>query len=264
MKIEEVRELLSQLQIKPLKSLGQNFLIDSSIIDKIVGYKNFEDYNQIVEIGPGLGSLTRRMDGVKDKLKLIELDKTLASYWAEQGFQVEHEDALKIDWSQLSKPSLLISNLPYQISSRLLVELFCKDAPFQDMVLMFQKEVGDRIKAEPENKKEYGLLSILCDLRWKVRTVTKAPHRAFFPAPEVESIVLSFERREELKLKNSKAFVRHMKELFGSRRKKMAKAFKKHNVDYSEKATTYFEMRPDQVSAKEHLMLYKEIEDSGV
>lgn len=256
MKVEVIKNLLEELQIKPLKSLGQNFLIDQSIIEKICTYKELDDYNQIIEIGPGLGSLTRKLELLKDKLTLIELDKSLAGYWDKEGFSVVHSDALKFDWSNIKENAILISNLPYQISSRLLIELFCLDAPFEQMILMFQKEVGDRIKAEVEDKKEYGLLSILCRLSWQVKTVTKAPNKCFYPSPEIESVVLSFERKDMSGLKNRKAFVNHLKLLFGARRKKMKGVFKKYKIDWSETDQKYLDMRPDQISAEEHLKLY--------
>jgi len=264
MKIAEVRRLLNELDIKPLKSLGQNFLIDESIIQKICSYKKLSEYDKVIEIGPGLGSLTTNFEAFKDKVELIELDRSLASYWENQYFKTHHIDALKFDWQSLPENTILISNLPYQISSRLLIELFCVNAPINDMILMFQKEVGDRIRAEPEDKKQYGLLSIVCSLAWTVRTVTKAPNSCFYPSPEIESLVLGFEMKEDLGLKKRKAFVNHLKLLFGARRKKMNGVFKKYKLEWPEDLKKYLDMRPDQISAKEHLLLYKFVEGSNV
>lgn len=263
MKAGEVKDLLRELEIKPLKSLGQNFLIDESIIQKICTYKNLEDYEQVIEIGPGLGSLTLNFEKFKEKIELIELDRSLAEYWRKKNFSVHHMDALKYDYNSVPENSMLISNLPYQISSRLLIEMFCLDLPFKDMILMFQKEVGDRIRAEPEDKKEYGLLSIICGLAWKVKTVTKAPNRCFYPSPEIESVVLNFEKKMTGEIKNKKAFVNHLKLLFGSRRKKMNAVFKKHQIDWPEDYKGYMEKRPDQITAQEHLRLYRFVEEQN-
>ena len=109
---------------------------------------------KVYEIGPGLGSLTRKIyDGYGLSPTLIELDRAFSNYWVKEGYEVYNQDALKFDWSSVKEPSILISNLPYQISSRLILNLFVKDPPFDQMILMFQKEVGQRLTACPEDKK---------------------------------------------------------------------------------------------------------------
>lgn len=258
MKKEEVLNRLREMEIKPLKSLGQNFLIDDQIINRICVYKDINDFDYILEIGPGLGSLTRRLEANKNKLKLVELDRSLANYWSEEGFNVFHEDALKFDWKnegpQKGQRSLLISNLPYQISSRLLVELFCQEVKFDSMILMFQKEVGDRLRALPEDKKVYGLISVLCRLCWNIKTVTKAPRSAFYPSPEIESVVLSFSLNENFEIKDRKGFVDFLKTLFGARRKKISGTVKR--MGFSVTLGELGEKRPDHLSPEELLNLY--------
>jgi 16S rRNA (adenine1518-N6/adenine1519-N6)-dimethyltransferase len=259
MKRDEVKRLLSELGIKPLKSLGQNFLIDDNVVHKICSFKDVTTYSHIYEIGPGLGSLTSNMEAVKDKLTLIELDRTLAAYWLDKGFDVSHSDALKFDWSAVPVNSMLISNLPYQISSRLLMELFMTPNHLDSMVLMFQKEVGERIRALPEDKKTYGLLSIICALFWDVRTVVKAPGQCFYPPPEIESVVLNFEKKSFPAEINRKAFVNHLKVLFAARRKKIGGSFKKVKSELNEKALSFMDLRPDALNPQEHLELFMEI-----
>ncbi len=260
MKVGEVKALLEELDIKPLKSLGQNFLVDESIIQKICSYKNLNDFNKIIEIGPGLGSLTNKFKDFKKKVSLVELDKALSNYWISKGYDVHCTDALKFNWRSVGVNEILISNLPYQISSRLLIELFCIESSFKEMILMFQKEVGNRISAQPEDKKEYGLLSIVCQLGWRVQTVTKVSSKCFYPSPEVESVVLSFSKKPLKELKNKKAFVNHLKLLFGARRKKMKSVFKNYKVKWPEELKHYLEKRPDQINAHEHFMLYQFVE----
>jgi len=259
MKRDEVKNLLSELGIKPLKSLGQNFLIDENIVHKICSFKELNTFSHIFEIGPGLGSLTSKMEGFKEKLTLIELDRTLAGYWSNKGFEVLHSDALKFEWSKAPENSILISNLPYQISSRLLMELFMTPNNLDAMVLMFQKEVGERIRALPEDKKTYGLLSIICDLFWNVKTVAKAPGQCFYPPPEIESVVLGFEKKDFPAEINRKAFVNHLKMLFAARRKKIGGSFKKLKSELNEKALSYMDLRPDALNPQEHLELFMEI-----
>lgn len=259
MKKDEVKHLLAKLEIKPLKSLGQNFLIDENVVHKICNYRDLTTFSHLYEIGPGLGSLTSNMEGFKEKLTLIELDRTLAAYWLEKGFQVSHSDALKFEWSKTPKKSLLISNLPYQISSRLLMELFMTPNGLDTMVLMFQKEVGERIRALPQDKKTYGLLSIICNLFWNVKTVVKAPGQCFYPPPEIESVVLGFEKKEFPTDINRRAFVNHLKMLFASRRKKIGGSFKKTKSELNEKALSFMDLRPDALSPAEHLELFMEI-----
>jgi len=262
MRKEEVLKRLKEMDIKPLKSLGQNFLIDDQLINKICQFKDLKSFDYILEIGPGLGSLTEHLEAYKDKLRLVELDRSLAAFWTEKGFNVFHKDALKFDWESegpsKDETSLLISNLPYQISSRLLVELFCQDVKFDSMILMFQKEVGDRLRALPEDKKTYGLISVLSQLCWSIKTVTKAPKYAFFPSPEIESIVLSFSPKNGVNIDDKKGFVNFLKALFGARRKKISGTVKKLGFDVS--LGDLGDKRPDHLSPEELLELYKSIQ----
>ncbi len=249
----DIMKYLEDLGIKPLKSLGQNFLVDSNIINKICSYDDLNLFDYILEIGPGLGSLTQNLEPYKEKLKLIELDRKLAEKWEEKGYKVFHQDALKFNW-KLEGPlkeekSLLISNLPYQISSRLLVELFCQDVKFNSMILMFQKEVGDRLRALPEDKKIYGLISVLGQLCWNIKTVTKAPRSAFFPSPEIESVVLSFKPKSGFNLENPKEFVNFLKALFSARRKKISGTVKK--LGYTIDLGSLGDKRPDHLNPEE-------------
>lgn len=249
---DKVLSLLESMGAKPLKSLGQNFLIDDQVISRIVNYEKL-DYNlDLYEIGPGLGSLTRSIYDHQGKLPtLIELDRSFANYWSEEGYEVFNQDALKFDWEKVIKPSLLISNLPYQISSRLILDLFVYDPPFEQMILMFQKEVGQRLRALPEDKKTYGLTSVVAQLNWSMEIVTNVSPFAFFPKPEIESQVLFFQKKKELSLER-KEFLNHLKKVFQSRRKKMKSSLKGHS-DLGE----VLEKRPDALSPSEHLDLFQ-------
>lgn len=253
---QEVLTLLESLGSKPLKSLGQNFLIDDQVVKKICEYSKINHSNEFIEIGPGLGSLTNYLNNEKNiKPKLIELDRSFANYWSEKkDYEVFNMDALKFDWKSLQKPTTLISNLPYQISSRLLVELFVVENSVEEMIFMFQKEVGFRLNATPEDKKNYGLISVLAQLKWSMETVCDVSRASFFPRPEIESRVLYFSVKDK-KVDTPKDFVNHLKKLFSARRKKIKSSIKedfKGDLEVLEK-------RPDALTPEEHLDLFKSI-----
>jgi len=249
---DKVLELLESMGAKPLKSLGQNFLIDEQVISRIVNYEKIDHSKEFYEIGPGLGSLTKALYNFHGLMpKLIELDKSFSNYWVDEGYEVYHQDALKFDWSSVSKSSVLISNLPYQISSRLILDLFVKNPPFDQMILMFQKEVGQRLRAYPEDKKIYGLTSVVAQLNWSMNVVTNVSPFAFFPKPEIESQVLFFSKKEE-PVSERREFLDHLKKVFHSRRKKMKSALKGLTG-----CDEILDKRPDALTPSEHLDLFK-------
>ena len=253
---QEVIALLDSLGSKPLKSLGQNFLIDDQVVKRICDYKKINYKNDFIEIGPGLGSLTHYLKNEKKvQPKLIELDRSFANYWTEQnGYEVHNIDALKFDWASVKNPTTVISNLPYQISSRLLVEFFVIENAVEEMVFMFQKEVGFRLNATPEDKKNYGLISVLAQLKWNIETVCDVSNASFFPRPEIESRVLYFSVKKN-PVDKPKEFVNHLKKLFSARRKKIKSSIKgEFKGDLS-----VLEKRPDALTPEEHLDLFKSI-----
>jgi 16S rRNA (adenine1518-N6/adenine1519-N6)-dimethyltransferase len=249
----EVLKMLEELKAKPLKSLGQNFLIDENIINKILEFPKTNYGLKLYEIGPGLGSLTKALYNKEGLMPvLIELDRSFANYWIDEGYEVYNHDALKFDWQDIKEPSVLISNLPYQISSRLLLGLFISNPPIEQMVLMFQKEVGQRLRASLSDKKIYGLVSIIAQLNWEMEVITDVSSSAFFPRPEIESQVLFFSKKQEV-MDERKAFVAHLKRLFNSRRKKI-KSTLKTEASIDEETLN---KRPDALTPLEHLDLFK-------
>ena len=209
------------MPIEAKKSLGQNFLVSDAVINKILeAAKSFRPEN-LIEIGPGPGALTDHLKQWSLPLKLIELDRNLASYWREQGCEVIEADALQIDWKNLiaGQNVVLISNLPYQISSSLVIDRSLEEEGLQAMVLMFQKEVAQRINAE-KSSEHYGLLSVIAQNFWQIKTVSEAGPRDFSPAPRVASRVLAFTKKKS-EIKNRKKFLKFVKAAFSQRRKQM-------------------------------------------
>ncbi|MCJ8276454.1 MAG: 16S rRNA (adenine(1518)-N(6)/adenine(1519)-N(6))-dimethyltransferase RsmA, partial [Bdellovibrionales bacterium] len=227
---EKIKRRTTELGIEPKRSLGQNFLVSDSVVDRIIQNAVLKDFDHIVEIGPGLGSLTDRLIVAEKKLSLFELDSKFAQYWRDQGQNVIEGDALKNNWSGFpweNNKTILMSNLPYQISSRLVVELSLIHPCFDRMVLMFQKEVGQRLLAEPATE-DYGLLTVIAQTFWNLRHILEAGAVDFMPKPNVASRVVRFDRKEvDIQLRNP-SFLKFVKVSFEQRRKKLLPKLKSY------------------------------------
>ena len=215
------------------KSLGQNFLIDQNIINKIVNIVNIKDKN-ILEIGPGTGNLTLEILKRKPKkIILIEKDNNLVDLLQNKfnrSVKIINEDVLKINESLLDDQILTVfGNLPYNISTEILskwiLNLNQKKIWFNCLVLMFQKEVADRIISK-FNTKEYGRLSILANWRLNIKKIFDIQPSCFQPKPKIQSSVLFFEPRKNfLKFKNPKNLEKITRAFFMHRRKMIKKTY---------------------------------------
>lgn len=215
----EILAKLESLGISPKKSLGQNFLVSQNTIDKILKAAQSFKTENLIEIGPGLGSLTEGLLKWGTPLSLLELDRVFAQYWRDRGQSVIEGDALQWNWNQVARPqsTLLVSNLPYQISSTLVIDRSMSSKPLQGMVLMFQKEVAERIAAKPKTP-SYGLLSVIAQNFWTIEFVTEAGPKDFYPPPRVASRVLKFTPKKDFTGKPSE-FLKLIKAGFSHRRK---------------------------------------------
>lgn len=234
---ERIFARLAELNAGPKRSLGQNFLISDHVIDKIIFAVKAEPFSELIEVGPGLGALTEDLfeiaqTGAK-RLTLIELDKAFAQEWRVRAenttnttIRVIEADALQIHWPELvlAPQTLFVSNLPYQISSSIAIERSIEPAGVSRMILMFQKEVAQRIGAKAKSP-EYGLLTVIIQAFWETSTVVDAGPKDFHPAPNVASRVVVFRRRAEPDFGNGnrKGFLRFAKAGFAHRRKLLAK-----------------------------------------
>ena len=216
-----IKEKLAELEAGPKKSLGQNFLVSDQVIEKIIKKATGFDC-QLIEIGPGLGALTERLIEIhRAPFALIELDRQFVKKWSDRGMSVIAGDALQIDWNQFSPLSekVLLSNLPYQIAASLVIERSLDPQPFRGMVLMFQKEVAQKIKAR-HGDENYGMLSVIAQEYWDIEMVLEASSKDFFPPPKVASRVLSFSSRKS-EMENRPSFLKFVKSCFSQPRKLM-------------------------------------------
>jgi 16S rRNA (adenine1518-N6/adenine1519-N6)-dimethyltransferase len=221
---QRLHEVQEALGIEAKRSLGQNFLVSDHVIEKIIAKAQSYKPASLIEIGPGPGALTYFLRQMGVPFTVIELDRVLSEYWRGQGLNVVEADALRLDWRpffEIPGVKVLVSNLPYQISSSIVIDRSLDLDGFDHMVLMFQKEVAQRIaaKAQTEN---YGMLTVIAQTFWKTETVTEAGPRDFDPAPRVASRVLGFTRRESA-VKNPKAYLTFVKIAFAQRRKLLKK-----------------------------------------
>ena len=219
--------------IKAKKSLGQNFLIDQNIINKIISVVDIENKN-VLEIGPGTGNLT--LEIVKKnpkKVILIEKDNVLAKNLTNRfnnNIEIINKDVLKINENDLCDQSLIVfGNLPYNISTEILskwiLNLDINKVWFSYLVLMFQKEVADRIISK-FNTKDYGRLSILANWRLNIKKIFDIKPNSFQPKPKVESTVLFFEPKKNFfKFENPKNLEKITRVFFMHRRKMIKKPY---------------------------------------
>lgn len=225
------KDIVDKHGFKFSKSLGQNFLIDDNVIDKIIDGARVKEGDKVIEVGPGIGTLTREMAKRAEKVVAVEIDKNLIPILKEtladfDNTEVVNEDILKVDINKLvdeklsGGPVKLIANLPYYITTPIVMKFLEEDIPVTDIVVMVQKEVADRMNAVPSTK-DYGALSVAVQYYCDTEIVAKAPRHMFIPQPKVDSTVIGLHIREERKYKadNEQLFFKTVKAAFGQRRK---------------------------------------------
>ena len=251
--------------IKPKKSLGQNFLIDNNIIDKILKTSQIKNSN-IIEIGPGTGNLTKKIiDQNPKSLILIEKDHKLVNYLKnklinQKNLKIFNKDILKFQLEEEVKlNTIIIGNLPYNVSSQILAKLikFKKWLPkYKKLILMFQKEVADKIIAKNKSS-SFGRLTVLTNSRLKVTSSFNISENCFFPIPKVKSTVLVFEPiiNQDFNVKDISNLEKITQVFFSKKRKMINKAFKtlfKKPVEVAKKIKIDLSLRPNQLSEKEY------------
>ena len=260
------------MPLKPKKSLGQNFLIDKNIINKIIEVSEINSDDEILEVGPGTGNLTKSIISKKPKkIYLIEKDENLANDLERRYLNrvsIIKKDILKIPYKFYSeKKFLILGNLPYNISTKILSDWCLNDKlNVSKMILMFQKEVAKRILADV-NSKEYSRITILSKWKFDIKKVTDVKANSFFPKPKVQSTVLEFIPKKKFhKIKDPKNLEKITKVFFNQRRKMIKKPinilfknfqfnYKKFNIKPSD--------RPQNINVDKYLRIVNEYESLG-
>jgi len=257
--------------IKAKKSLGQNFLIDNNIINKILDIIDIRNKN-ILEIGPGTGNLTSKiLDKDPKKVTVIEKDKNLAKLLEENfgaKMTIINKDVLKINENSLEEEKLTVfGNLPYNIST----EILCKwitniddeNFWFDNLILMFQKEVADRIISKFDTK-NYGRLSILSNWKLNIQKIFDIKPSCFSPKPKIDSTVLLFKPKKKFfKLNNPKSLEKITKIFFSHRRKMIKKPYNlifNSNLEVAEKLKIKLNLRPQNLDFETYFKLADEYE----
>lgn len=218
------------------KSLGQHFLTDPNYLEKIIDVAGVAKQDQIIEIGPGLGHLTRLLAEKAERVIAVELDdrliERLRREFAEAPHvEILHADALEFPFEELSGVWKMVANLPYYISTPIIQKAIGARKKFTSMTLMLQKEVAERIVSGPTGK-EYGFLSVLVQLYTEPRIEFLVPPTAFTPRPDVDSAVVSFRVRDSLAVEvNDEAFfIKVVKAGFSQRRKTLKNALRQIGI----------------------------------
>jgi len=234
----EIQSILDRHSIRPSRSLGQNFVTDPNIIRKIVRLAEIGPTDQILEIGAGFGALTCGLNEAKqivavefDRYLIPALKETLTNAEMLGKTELLHKDAMDIPWSEFfaMRPGQwkMVSNLPYNISSTLLIDLLDHAPQITEILVMVQREVGERFTANVGTS-NYGIPSVKAQYWAEVSIVGQIPPKVFFPVPKVNSVLLKFSRRENVEKVNPEVMWRLVKAGFGQRRKMLRKSLKNH------------------------------------
>ena len=256
--------------IRAKKSLGQNFLIDKNIIDKIINTVSITD-NEILEVGPGTGNLTKEiLKNNPSKMYLVEKDNFLAESLKEimdERVVIFNEDILEFDTTSLSKNKIVVfGNLPYNISTEILstwIVNLKNNYWFSDLILMFQKEVADRIIAQ-FNTSAYGRLSILANWRLNVNKICDISPESFSPRPKIQSTLIHFTPKKNfVDIKDPLNLEKITRVFFSHRRKMLKKPFNQifnGNTDLLDKFNLDLNLRPQNLDFDTYYKLTIEYE----
>lgn len=231
------KAILERYGLRAKKSLGQNFLTDTNVLNNIVSAAEITKADNVIEIGPGIGALTEKLAQAAGEVVALEIDEDLLDVLYEVLFdydnvKVINKDVLKTDvktlineeFSDPSRPIKVVANLPYYITTPILMQLLSVDVKWASIVVMMQKEVAQRLAAEPGTK-AYGTLSLAIQYKMDVRLAFEVPRTVFVPAPNVDSAIVELTPRHEALAvlpDDEKGLFRLIKGCFSHRRKTLA------------------------------------------
>ncbi len=223
--ISATRHILKKFNLRASKRLGQNFLIDAEVVQKIIDAAEISEGDEVLEIGPGIGTLTQGLLEAGAKVTAVELDKKLPAVLQEtldgyENFKLIQGDILKINLSELMPQSFkVVANLPYYITTQILLTLLEKKLPIKKIVTMVQREVAERMTAQAGSK-IYGAMSVAVQFRSDAKIAFDVEPKCFLPRPEVtSSVVICDVRENKFKIDDEEFFIKVVRSSFGQRRK---------------------------------------------
>lgn len=247
---KKMKELLEKHGFSLKKKFGQNFIVDENIIDAIINKSGVDKNTLVIEIGPGAGSLTYKLALSSGNVLCYEIDTTLKDLLQENISECNNveiiykdflqanvkEDLKKYDYDKI----FVVANLPYYITTPIIVKIIEDDIPVDKLVVMVQKEVGDRFKAVPGSK-DYGSLSVFLNYYFDVKKLMDVSCNVFLPKPNVDSIVVEFKKKENLlELKDRELFFKLIRDSFSQKRKTIRNNLKGYNLEIIEKVLSNY------------------------
>lgn len=256
--------------VRAKKHLGQHFLTDESVAEKIAGTLSYSGYSHVLEIGPGMGVLTKYLLKKEADIHVIEIDRESVAYLKEHYPALEgkiHEkDFLKVDVTEIfgQDQFAIIGNFPYNISTQIVFKMLELREYVPEFSGMFQKEVAQRI-CEKEGSKAYGILSVLVQAFYEAEYLFTVPPTVFNPPPKVDSGVLRFIRKENIALPcDEKLFFRVVKTAFQQRRKTLRNSLKIFDLPENIREDSIFGLRPEQLSTARFIELTQKIQPHAI
>lgn len=256
----KTKEILEKYDLYAKKNYGQNFLIESSIVDKIAKNAIMEKPCTVFEIGPGIGALTQFLSNYAENVVSFEIDDRLLPVLKDtlsecSNVEIVHTDFLEVDlkafvdkYKREDNDVVIAANLPYYITTPILFKIFESEADITQITVMMQKEVADRFSAVP-NTKDYNALSVITQYRCDVKTIMKISKHVFNPKPNVDSAVVQFRFKERKQLDNESEFFELVKACFKQRRKTILNNYGEYCND-KELAKVNLEKANIEVSAR--------------
>ena len=230
----ETKQILEKYKIRANKELGQNFLIDDNVVQKIIESANINRNDFVIEIGPGLGVLTNRLLDKSNNVIAIELDKKMVNvitdrFKERENLEIINEDILKVDLKALEQVKI-VANLPYYISTPIIMKLLEKKLGINEIIVMVQKEVADRLTSKT-GERLAGAITYAIEYYSEAEEIIKVPKESFIPSPKVESEVIKLKIREtpKVNVKNETLLFNLIQKSFSQRRKTLVNALVNYN-----------------------------------
>ena len=274
----EIRELAAKLGLKPTKKLGQNFVIDQNMVEKIVRTSNVSKDSIVLEVGPGLGSLTLGLMATGAKVIAVEIDERLAQLlpntakakgFGESQLIVINKDALEISKSDVNNPDVLVANLPYNVSVPVIIHILETFPSIKNYLVMVQSEVADRLAASPGSR-TYGSPSVKLQWYAEVSKAGSISRNVFWPVPNVDSDLVQLHRRNNVDVSIRKELFAVVDAAFSQRRKMLRSALSSM-CGGSEKASEILEsvqidprLRGEALNVSDYVRLTEGMKKSGV